>query len=91
MDKKSSEKSEKINIKVESEASDEINSKNEEEQKEIPLAEMSKEELLKKIDEFQEKSEFEEAGPHLTGGLHERYRYNASSVRGLLMKHRIKV
>ncbi|MFC1493675.1 nucleotide exchange factor GrpE [Thermodesulfobacteriota bacterium] len=57
MDEKSSEKSEKIDIKIESETSDEINSKNEKEElEEIPLEEMSKEELLKKIDEFQEKS-----------------------------------
>jgi molecular chaperone GrpE len=57
MNEKSSEKSEKIDIKIESEASDEINSKNEkEEQEEIPFEEMSREELLNKIDEIQEKS-----------------------------------
>ena len=58
MNDKSSKKSDKINIKVESEASDEVNSKNEKEElEELPLEEMSREELLNKIDEFQEKSD----------------------------------
>jgi len=58
MSEKSSEKVKKVDIAVEkSENSDEVNSKNDKEElEETPLEEMSKDQLLKKIDELQEKT-----------------------------------
>ena len=58
MGEKPSEKTKKVNITVEEpEISDDLNSRNDEEESEdISLEEMSREDLLKKIDELQEKS-----------------------------------
>lgn len=58
MGEKSSENTKKVDISVEEpESPDELNSKTDkEESEEIPLEEMSKKELLKKIDELKEKS-----------------------------------
>jgi molecular chaperone GrpE len=58
MSEKSSENTKKVDIPVEEpESPDELNSKTDkEESEEIPLEEMSKKELLKKIDEVKEKS-----------------------------------